>query len=647
MVFFLGGWVKTLIVDRVKLFHQMIETILSNTDIEHGFASTGKEALNALEAEKYDCICVALYLDDMDGFEFTREVRKREAYTHTPIVLLTSEKNADTTSKAINSGITDIFHKENIHELVNFIERFSQVEKPIHGKVLYIEDQQSQREYVTAMFEERELEVDAFSNAEDALQAFLKNRYHLVVTDIILEGEVSGVLLINKIRRLDGPKGDTPILAITAFDDSSRRISLYHMGITDYVTKPIIKEELLARVRNLINNQKALEREIEFREHYNSEEVVRRGMKLEALGKLTGGIAHDYNNMMGIITGYTDLLKMQLVEQPDLLSYVDQIEKAGERGVKLTSKLLSFTRKNVVTSEVVNVNKLIAESQPMLENIFTAGVKFTAKLDEDLWNIKVDTGDFENSLLNICINAKHAMGDKGIFTIMTANTKMGSSSAEKYGLLAGEYVRLSIMDTGCGMDRETVAKIFDPFFSTKGDDGTGLGLSQVYGFVQRVKGSVRVESKPGKGSLFTLYFPRDNAAETNEVSEIVEDIVIKKKQCNILVVDDEVALTELTAEILTEEGHQVETSFKASEALDAMKKQTFDIMISDVVMPGMNGFELADKVKAEYPDIKIIMVSGYNDQFSSKEKINHSCDAQLEKPVSAKQLLDTIDSVFS
>lgn len=639
---------KTLIVDRVKLFHQMLETILSNTDIQHSFSSTGKEALDNLEAEKFDCICVALYLDDMDGFEFTQEVRKRAAYTHTPIVLLTSQHDKEITSKAISSGITDIFHKENIHELVNFIERFTQVEMPIHGKVLYIEDQQSQREYVTAMFEERQLEVDAFENAEDALQAFLKNRYHLVITDIVLAGEVSGVLLINKIRRLDGPKGDIPILAITAFDDNSRRISLYHMGITDYVTKPIIKEELLARVRNLINNQKALEREIEFREHYNSEEVVRRSLKLEALGKLTGGIAHDYNNMLGIITGYTELLKIKLQEHPDLLAYVEQIEKAGESGVKLTSKLLSFTRKHVIHSEIVNVNRLIEDTQSMLEKILTAGITLNTKLDDDLWNINIDTGDFENALLNMCINAKHAMGDNGVLTIMTANTKMGKSTAEKYGLLAGEYIRLSIMDTGKGMDRGTVTKIFDPFFSTKGEAGTGLGLSQVYGFVKRVNGSVRVESKPGKGSLFTLYFPRDEAEELIDDEIIVDDQdTVEEKQYSILVVDDEVALTELTAEILTGEGHQVETAFKASEALDALKKKKFDIIISDVVMPGLNGFEMADKIKKEYPDTKIIMVSGYNDKFSSEDEDNPSYDAQLGKPVSSTQLLDTIDSVLS
>ena len=611
---------KTLIIDRVRLFQEMIAAILSGTDIEHVFSSTGKETLEMLENDKFDCICLSLYLDDMDGFELTQKIRKLDQYRHTPIVLLTSKNSEDIIKQAITSGITDIFSKDNVHEIANFIARFTEVDKPIMGKVLYIEDQKSQRDFVTTIFKERNLEVDAFDNAEDALQAFLKNRYHLVVTDIVLAGEVSGVLLINKIRSLNGPKGDTPILAITAFDDNSRRISLYHMGITDYVTKPVIKEELLSRVRNLIKNQKALVREIDFGEHLNSEEVVRRGLKLEALGKLTGGIAHDYNNMLGIITGYADLLKGKLVDQPEELSYVEQIVKAGANGIKLTRKLLSFTRKDDASAEIVNINKLITEALPMLEKLLSAGVRLKMELDEYLWDVNIDTGDFENSLLNICINAKHAMGEKGLLTIITTNNKLGASAAEKVGLSAGEYVRLSVMDSGSGMDRATLTKIFDPFFSTKGEAGTGLGLSQVYGFMQRVNGAVKVESKLGKGTLFNFYFPRkEQDSESKKESESKNDDSLDVNPGNILIVDDEVALAELTAEILINAGHKVDIVHNASSALDAIKSKKFDVMISDVIMPGLNGFELAERVRRDHPEIKIIIVSGYNDRLNSTE----------------------------
>jgi len=200
---------KTLIIDRVKVFKQLIAGILDDSSIEHVFAGTGQEALGLLETDAaYDCICLTLYLDDMDGFELSKKIRKIPVYKYVPIVLLTSENSAEVMKQAINVGITDMFSKNKIHELVNFIERFTQVNQPLSGQVLYIEDQQSQRELVTAMFKQRNLDVDAFDSAEEAWKSFMKKRYHLVVTDIVLAGTVSGVFLINKIRRLDGPKGD-------------------------------------------------------------------------------------------------------------------------------------------------------------------------------------------------------------------------------------------------------------------------------------------------------------------------------------------------------------------------------------------------------------------------------------------------------
>lgn len=644
---------KTLIVDRVTVFQEIITGLLNDSDIECTFATTGKEALEALAKEHFNCICMSLYLDDMDGFELSRNIRKIEQYRHTPIVLLTSKSSDDTLEQAISAGITDIFSKEKVHELVNFIARFTQINKPISGKILYIEDQNSQRDLVTSMFKSRNLEVDSFDNAEDAWQCFLKNRYHLVVTDIVLAGAISGVLLINKIRRLEGPKGDTPILVITGFDDSSRRISLYHMGITDYVTKPIIEEELIARVRNLIGNQKALEREIQFREHLNSEEALRRSMKLEALGKLTSGIAHDYNNMLNIITGYADLLKQNFlgeseVPSSELLLFVEQIEKASRNGINLTRKLLSFTRKDTTTSEVANINTLISESKPILDKLLTAAVRLNINLGNDLWNTYLDVHDFENALLNICINAKHAMGEKGALTINTANKNLSVTVGENIGLSAGDYVRLSILDTGCGMEHSTLSRIFDPFFSTKGDSGTGLGLSQVYGFVQRSQGAIKVESKPGKGTLFNIYFPRRDGEINNKVdtSNAIKKNAQRHKNLPVLVVDDEVSLAELTSEILKFTGYKVTTAYDANQALNLLKENDYSVLISDVIMPGMNGFELGEKVRKEYPNIKLILVSGYNDKFNTTEDMKTYCDQFLEKPVTSTQLIECIESII-
>ena len=639
---------KILVIDRVTVFQHIIVAILAESDIEHVFALTGKEALEILKTEKIDCICLALYLDDIDGFELSQKIRKIDNYSNTPIVLLTSKKRSDILEQAIKSGITDIFSKEKIDELVNFIERFTEINQPISGKVLYIEDQKSQRDLVTAMFKSRQLDVDAFDNAEDGWQAFLKNHYQLVVTDIVLAGEVSGTLLINKIRRLAGFKGDIPILVITSFDDTSRRISLYHMGITDYVTKPIIEEELIARVRNLVNNQNTLEREIELHMHFNSEEIVRQTEKMEALGKLTGGIAHDYNNMLSVIMGYTELLKNKINDQPKLLSYIDQIEKASENAKQLTSKILSFTRKDSISAQIININKLILESQPMLEKLLTSGIHLIISLEDSLWSILIDPSDFENALLNLCINAKHAMKDRGSITINTSNRTLNVTTADKFGLPSGDYVRFSILDTGSGMDKETVNHIFDPFFTTKGAEGTGLGLSQVYGFIERAKGSIKVDSKPDEGTLFSLYFPRtEEELLENTSTSVSEKISTSGKGESILIVDDEVALTELSAEILRSSGYQVVTANNAFDAIKACKLKKFDLMISDVIMPGMNGFELAEKIKDKYPETRIIIVSGYSDRLNNTDEHYQFIDKQLDKPVSSALLLDTVKSLLS
>ena len=635
---------KTLIVDRVKVFQQLIAGILTDSSIQYTFAATGKQALEILEKENFDCICLALYLDDTDGIELCKNIRSLPQYRHTPIVLLTSESSLEVISRAIKNGITDIFLKNNVNELVNFIKRFTKINKPLSGRVLYIEDQRSQRELVSRMFSQRKLEVDAFATAEEAWQAFIKNNYQLVVTDLVLAGEVSGVLLINKIRRLDGHKGDTPILAITAFDDASRRISLYHMGISDYVTKPIIEEELIARVRNLINNQQALEREQQFREHLSSEETVRRSMKMEAMGKLTGGIAHDYNNMLGVIMGYTDLLKRGLGEkQQKLLGYIQQIDKACKNGVSLTGKLLAFTRKKAARPEIVNLNQMISETKPILEKLLTAGIGITLNLEDDIWNINIDSNDLENALMNLAINAKHAMGQKGSLTIVSSNKNIGKELADQLGLVTGEYVRLSVLDSGCGMNEETQARIFDPFYTTKGDAGTGLGLSQVYGFVQRSQGAISVESKIGEGTLFNLYFPRENKDLSKVRSEVQEKSVHRNRVSeSILVVDDEESLADLNAEILRSAGFDVSVANSGDEALEQCTKKDFGLVFTDIIMPGLNGYELTEKIKSDHPQVKIIVTSGYDESVSVTESQQSLYETHLDKPVGRVRLLDAV-----
>ncbi len=639
---------KVLIIDRVKVFQQIIAGVLLDSGIDHIFAATGHDALAALKGDAYQCICVSLYLDDIDGIELCKQIRKLEGYKHTPVVLLTTESDTGTFNRAIQSGITDVFLKDQIHELVNFLERFTQVSQPLEGRVLYIEDQRSQREYISALFRKRSLEVDAYDNIDDAWQAFLQHDYHLVLTDIVLAEATGGILLINKIRRLDGSKGDTPILAITGFDDPARRISLFHMGITDYIIKPIMEEELIARVRNLITNQLALEKERHLRARLSSEELIRHSQKMEALGKLTSGVIHDYNNMLNIVSGYTQVLMEELADQPDLLEYLQQIDRASQSAINLTRKLLMFSRDKHQQLQIINLNEMVEGMTEILQKSLTATIHIDIALQPALWNICSDSNDLENALLNLSINAKHAMEGSGTLSLVTANQSLDLKSSEKLGLPPGDYVLLSVADSGSGMDEKTMGRIFDPFFSTKGESGTGLGLSQVYGLVSRAHGAIKVNSQPGQGTIFNLYFPRvENQASVIEDRGEDHSSAIKYQGATILVVDDQVALSELMEIYLLGAGYEVYIAHSADEALKQLQAQSIDIMITDLIMPGMNGLELATLARQQYPAMKIILATGREDEFDEKAagEVAYPYQYRLQKPIDREGLLRAIQQV--
>jgi DNA-binding response OmpR family regulator len=500
---------RVLIIDRVSVFQKVITNLLESSGIDCVCCTTGRESIELLNELSLDCICMSLYLDDTDAFSLTQKIRRLKKCNFIPIAMITSETQEHIYDKAIQSGITDVFAKNKLVELVNFLLRLTQIDSPIagNGKVLYIEDQASQRALVEQIFRNRALEVDAFSSAEDAWQAFLSHRYQLVVTDINLGKGMSGGSLINKIRRLEGPKGDIPILAITAYDDASRRINLYHLGISDYVIKPVIEGELIARVRNLIKHQFVVERDLEFSALLRSDDTIQHAHKMEALGALSSGIAHDYNNMLGLTLGYIDLMKMEMEDQTALQTYIAQIEKATNSGVRLTKKLLSFARKEQPKIELVNIDEQLIEVTPILQKLLIPMCTICVETNAGSWRSFIDPHEFENALLNLSINAKHAMDAGGTLTLTTNNHYMNRLEAEALELPAGEYICVTVRDTGRGMDVETASSIFNPFFTTKGEDGTGLGLSQVYGFMQSINGAITVVSELGKGTEFRLCFP--------------------------------------------------------------------------------------------------------------------------------------------
>lgn len=371
------------------------------------------------------------------------------------------------------------------------------------------------------------------------------------------------------------------------------------------------------------------------------EEQLRRSQKMEALGKLTGGIAHDYNNMLGVVLGYTELLAAAVSEQPKLVKYIYEIQRAGERGISLTKKLLSFSRQKTSDAEELDINTLLREELHMLKKTLTARIQLTLNLDDGLWPVYLNSNEFEDAIINISINAMHAINRQGEFTIQTSNTVLNEIDARLLQLPVGDYVLVSLVDTGCGMDELTKEKIFEPFYSTKGDKGTGLGLSQVYGFVKRSKGVIKVYSELKHGTRLSLYFPR-YSGEGGSKSSVEESSDNLTGTENILLVDDEPALLKLTAEILGLQGYHVICANNGIQALQLLEKMPIDLMFSDVIMPEMDGYQLAAAVQEKYPHIKIQLASGFSDGRHLTMMDDKLHKKLLGKPYNSKIMLKRI-----
>lgn len=373
------------------------------------------------------------------------------------------------------------------------------------------------------------------------------------------------------------------------------------------------------------------------------EEQLRRTHKMDALGKLTGGIAHDYNNMLGVILGYTDLLDISLKNQPELEEYVKEITHAAERGVNLTKKLLSFSKLKISEKEMVNINTVLLEEKNMLEKTLTARIQLDFNLEDELWSVSIDKDDMVDAIVNLSINAMHAIEGNGKLTYTTVNEHINEMDAELLQLDENDYVLLSITDTGCGMNEDVINKIFEPFYSTKGEMGTGLGLSQVYGFMQRCNGNIKVYSEPDHGTRITMYFPRsfDAFSDKDKPVQSTPDTRLQGTE-TILIVDDEPSLLTLSSKILSQQGYQVFCADGGKEALEILENEAIDLMLSDVIMPEMDGYELSLVVQEKYPKVKIQLVSGFNDNRHVQMSNDDLYKNLIHKPFSSLTLLQKV-----
>lgn len=373
----------------------------------------------------------------------------------------------------------------------------------------------------------------------------------------------------------------------------------------------------------------------------NQELQLRRSQRLDALGKLTGGIAHDYNNILGVILGYAELLTMSIKDEK-LKAYSEQIMTAGNRAASLTKKLLSFTKSQNSLATTVSLNELLRLDFSMLQKTLTARVDIIFNLKDPLWDVCIDSSDFHDCILNMSINAMHAMIDGGTLTFTTNNVSLTKNDAQLINIAEGDYVHLSISDNGCGMTADVKEQLFDPFFTTKGDKGSGLGLSQVIGFINRSDAHISVNSVVNSGSTFDIYFKRLVSDPDLSIQGIESQLIETAEGQHILVVDDEPALKELASKMLSIHGYHIFEAESVATAVKILELNTIDLVLSDVIMPEADGYELATIIKNRFPTVKIILASGYTGSQSQASDHQELTDNILHKPYSSTELLEAV-----
>jgi two-component system, cell cycle sensor histidine kinase and response regulator CckA len=382
----------------------------------------------------------------------------------------------------------------------------------------------------------------------------------------------------------------------------------------------------------------------DYTEHKKVQEQLRQAQRMESIGRLAGGVAHDFNNLLTVINGYSAMLLDDLGPGGRGEDDLQQILKAGASAAELTRQLLAFSRRQILDPKVLNLNESVTRVQSILRRLIGEDIALITDLDPELGAVHADPTQFEQVIMNLAVNARDAMPDGGTVTIKSSNVIIAAGEARlSNAVVPGEYVLISVTDTGCGMSEDIKAEIFEPFFTTKAQDkGTGLGLSTVYGIVRQSGGCISVESAPGRGSTFSIYLPRvQHVPAEPEVTLSAETLYGRE---TILLLEDERGVRQYAERVLRDHGYQVISTDGPAEAIAAIESQAgmVDLVITDVVMPSMNGRQLADRLLELQPDLKILFISGYSNEILAPKGVMPSGINFLPKPFTAQTLTSKV-----
>ena len=382
------------------------------------------------------------------------------------------------------------------------------------------------------------------------------------------------------------------------------------------------------------------------------EHQLRQAQKMEAVGRLAGGIAHDFNNLLMVISGYSEFLLERLGSEPELRNPAQEIAGAADRASSLTRQLLAFSRKQMLAPKMVNLNSVVTENLKMLTRMIGEDIDLVMVPATGLWPVRADSGQIEQVIMNLAVNARDAMPSGGKLTIETSNITLDEDYARYHApLRPGDYVMVAISDTGIGMDSETQSHIFEPFFTTKGPKGTGLGLSTVYGIIKQSGGYIWVYSEVGKGTTFKIYLPRVAAIGETAIAHAAashEERAAEPGTETILVVEDEANLRYLARQYLEKQGYRV---IEAADGAVAMQiavahEGVIHLLLTDVIMPGMNGRELAQRISEIRPNVKVLYMSGYTENVVGHNGMLDAGVRLLQKPFNLRDLKSKVREVL-
>jgi len=514
-------------------------------------------------------------------------------------------------------------------------------------RLLHLEDDPDDAELITTTLMEGN--IPCHTQLVDTRQAFVaalkECQMDLILADYSIPG-FDGMTALT-LARQHCP--DVPFLFVSATIGEELAIDAMHQGATDYVLKQRLGRLVPSVQRALRELDDRAERKRAEEALRQSEKQFRQSQKMEAVGRLAGGIAHDFNNLLTVIMGYSQVLLTELGPQHPLRGKIEETLKAGERAATLIRQLLTFSSKQSLDPKVLSLNTAVTSLEGLLRRLIGEDIQLVSKLDPTNGRLRADQAQLEQVLVNLVVNARDAMPKGGTLTIETAQVELTLSPVYHLTPLPpGPYVRLAVSDTGCGMDRKTQSHIFEPFFTTKGEGkGTGLGLSTVFGIVTQCGGAIDVTSRVGHGTRFDLYFPSVESdilttAPTQPLGQL------QRGTETILLVEDEPSVRTLVRDELRKLGYRVVEAKNGVEAclLATQQAGSLQLLLTDVVMPGMGGRELAQHLSVIKPDLRTLFISGYTDDVGIMAGQEEGTSSFLQKPFTPEVLARAVRNLL-